>query len=205
MAPRQLKLDASPTRSFHSRVFGLPMSWNWEGSFPLGLLDILTLPQRARIAERQIAQQQVRLTTAVVDQVTQVRQAWVRAVAAQQSLGYASQVNDAAQASSELARRLYAAGNFSKLQRARQQAFYADAVTQLAAAQHASVSTREELARSAWADRQPGRSIGAARTSTGFAKNPAATGRGWSMGQPKQAGHPTGQVRVRGCCACYRD
>lgn len=112
-----------------------------------GLLDVLTLPLRTRVAERQIAQQQRRLTTAVVDQVTQVRQAWVRAVAAQQSLGYAIQVNDAAQASSELARRLYAAGNFSKLQRARQQAFYADAVTQLAAAQHASISTREELTR----------------------------------------------------------
>jgi hypothetical protein len=84
-----------------------------------GLLDLLTLPQRYKIAERQIAQQQLRLTSNVIDQVTQVRQAWVKAVAAQQSLVYAKQVNDAAQASSELARRLQAAGNFSKLQRAR--------------------------------------------------------------------------------------
>ena len=112
-----------------------------------GLLDLLTLPQRYKMAERHIAQQQLRLTSNVIDQVTQVRQAWVKAVAAQQSLVYAKQVNDAAQASSELARRLQAAGNFSKLQRARQQAFYADATTQLAAAQHASTSTREELTR----------------------------------------------------------
>lgn len=136
---------SNPILTFESVRFADELELGRQLSF--GLLDILTLPQRASIAERQIALQQVRLTTAVVDQVTQVRQAWVRAVAAQQSLGYASQVNDAAQASSELARRLYAAGNFSKLQRARQQAFYADAVTQLAAAQHASVSTREELAR----------------------------------------------------------
>ena len=112
-----------------------------------GLLDLLTLPRRHEIAERRIAQQQLRLTSSVIDQVTQVRQAWVKAVAAQQSLVYARQVNDAAQASSELARRLQAAGNFSKLQRARQQAFYADAATQWAAAQHASTSTREELVR----------------------------------------------------------
>lgn len=112
-----------------------------------GLLDLLTLPQRYKMAERQIAQQQLRLTSNVIDQVTQVRQAWVRAVAAQQSLVYAKQVNDAAQASSELARRLQAAGNFTKLQRARQQAFYADAATQWAAAKHASTSTREELTR----------------------------------------------------------
>jgi outer membrane protein TolC len=112
-----------------------------------GLLDLLTLPQRYKIAQRKIAQQQLLLTSNVIDQVTQVRQAWVKAVAAQQSLVYAKQVNDAAQASSELARRLQAAGNFSKLQRARQQAFYADAATQWAAAQHASTSTREELTR----------------------------------------------------------
>ncbi|MDP1926638.1 MAG: hypothetical protein Q8K57_17850, partial [Thiobacillus sp.] len=41
-----------------------------------GLLDLLTLPQRYQVAERKIAQQQLRLTRSVIDQVTQVRQAW---------------------------------------------------------------------------------------------------------------------------------
>jgi outer membrane protein TolC len=112
-----------------------------------GLLDLLTLPQRHRVAQEQLAQQQLRQTSEVVDQVTQVRQAWVKAVAAQQSLVYAQQVNDAAQASSELARRLQAAGNFSKLARARQQLFYADAATQWAAAQHSATAAREALVR----------------------------------------------------------
>ncbi len=118
-----------------------------ERLLAFGLLDLLTLPQRYQIAELQIAQQQLRLTNTVIDQVTMVRQAWVKAVAAQQSLVYAKQVSDAAQASSELARRMQAVGNFSKLQRARQQAFYADAATQWAVAQHASVATLEELTR----------------------------------------------------------
>ena len=112
-----------------------------------GLLDLLTLPQRYGIAQRQIAQAQLRLTSSVIEQVTQVRQAWVKAVAAQQNLIYAKQVNDAAQASAELARRMQAVGNFSKLQRARQQAFYADAATQWAAALHSSTATREALVR----------------------------------------------------------
>lgn len=112
-----------------------------------GLLDLLTLPQRAQVAQSLVHQQQLRLTSQVVDQVTLVRQAWVKAVAAQQSLKYAAQVNDAALASSELARRMQAVGNFSKLQRARQQAFYADAATQWATAQHAATAAREELVR----------------------------------------------------------
>ncbi len=112
-----------------------------------GLLDVLTLPQRYSFAQRQIAQAQLRLTSNVVEQVTQVRMAWVKAVAAQQSVIYAQQVNDAAQASAELARRMQAAGNFTKLQRARQQVFYADAATQWAAAQQTATATREALVR----------------------------------------------------------
>ncbi len=112
-----------------------------------GLLDLLTLPQRNAIAQRRIAQNQLRLSSDVINQVTQVRQAWVKAVAAQQSLSYARQVVDSTQASAELARRMQAVGNFSKLTRARQQVFYADAATQLAGAQHTATSAREKLIR----------------------------------------------------------
>jgi outer membrane protein TolC len=118
-----------------------------ERLLAIGLLDLLTLPQRYGIAQRQIEQTQLLLTSNVIDQVTQVRQAWVKAVAAQQCLNYAKQVNDAAQAGAELARRLQAVGNFNKLQRALQQAFYADAATQWAVAQLSATSTREELIR----------------------------------------------------------
>lgn len=111
------------------------------------LLDLLTLPQRQALARQQQAQQRVQLAGAVVDQVGAVRQAWVRAVAAQQSLAHARQVQQAADAGAELARRMQQAGNFSRLQRARQQAFYADATARLALAQHAATATREALVR----------------------------------------------------------
>ena len=112
-----------------------------------GLLDLLTLPRRQAIAQDQVAQARVQLAANVVDQVTQVRQAWVRAVGAQQSVQYAKQVQTSAQASAELARRMQQVGNFNKLQRARQQVFYADATAQLAASQHAATAAREALTR----------------------------------------------------------
>ena len=112
-----------------------------------GLLDLLTLPRRQAIAQSQIAQAKVQLSANVVEQVTQTRQAWVRAVASGQVLQYASQINTTAEASAELAKRMQQVGNFNKLQRARQQVFYADSVAQLAAAQHGALAAREQLAR----------------------------------------------------------
>ena len=112
-----------------------------------GLLDLLTLPQRQRVAQGRIEQNQLQLTANVIEQVTQVREAWVAAVAAAQSVQYAKQVNDSAEASAELARRMLAVGNFSKLQRARQQAFYADAAVQWASAAQLATANREALVR----------------------------------------------------------
>lgn len=112
-----------------------------------GLLDVLTLPQRYGIAEKQLEQNQIKLVSDVVDEITRIRQAWVRAVSAQQNLIYAQQVNDVSKVSAELARRMQSVGNFTKLQRARQQAFYADAATQYAIAMHEVNATKEALVR----------------------------------------------------------
>lgn len=112
-----------------------------------GLMDLITLPQRQIISRSQVAQARTQMAINVVDQVSQIRQAWVRAVAAQQTLAYAEQVYRSAEASAELARRMQQVGNFTKLQRARQQAFYADAAAQRAAASHVVTATREELVR----------------------------------------------------------
>ncbi|WP_115228128.1 TolC family protein [Iodobacter fluviatilis] len=112
-----------------------------------GLLDLLTLPQRYDIAQRRIGQAQLQLSLDTIEQVTQIRQVWVKAVAAQQSLAYAKQVFDTAEASAELARRLLAVGNYSRLAHAKQQIFYAESATQWAAAQHSALASREELVR----------------------------------------------------------
>ncbi len=118
-----------------------------ERVLSFGLLDLLTLPYRQTIARNQVAQAKVQLGATVDEQVTQVRQTWVRAVAAQQTLQYAEQINRTAQASAELAKRMQQVGNFTKLQRARQQSFYADSAARLASSQHAATAAREELVR----------------------------------------------------------
>ena len=136
---------SNPTFAFESVVTGSETELNRFLSF--GLLDVITWPQRAAIANYRVEQAQIRMTAEVVDQVTRVRQAWVRAVAAEQSFKYAGQVLASAEASAELARRMESVGNFNKLTRARHQAFYADAATQLANAKQVSLSRKEELVR----------------------------------------------------------
>jgi outer membrane protein TolC len=113
----------------------------------VGLFDLITLPQRARVSQVQSEQARVRLAGAIVEQATSARQAWVRAVAAREVEVYAVQVKEAAEASAELARRMQQVGNFTKLQAARQHLFYADATSRLASARQASVSAREEFVR----------------------------------------------------------
>ena len=136
---------ANPIFSFERMTAGTELDLGRALSF--GLLDLLTLPARHGVATRQIELSQLRLTGNVVDQVTGVRQAWVRAVAAQQALQYAKQVYDSAEASAELAKRMQGVGNFNRITRAREQAFYADAATRLSTAQHQATASREELVR----------------------------------------------------------
>ena len=136
---------SNPMVSFERMVNGAELELGRALSF--GLLDVLTLPARQGIANHRIDQSQLRLTSEVIDQVTKVRQAWVRAVTAEQTFQYAQQVFASAEASADLARRMQSVGNFNRLRRAREQAFYADAATRLATTSHQVTATREELVR----------------------------------------------------------
>jgi outer membrane protein TolC len=142
---RQAGRLPNPVFSFERMRLGSELELGRLLSF--GLIDLVLLPQRATQAAAQAQLARIQLGSDVVDQVTQVRQAWVRAVAAQQALQYAAQVQQSAEASAELARRMQRVGNFSRLQRARQQVFYADATSRLAIAQQGAVATREALVR----------------------------------------------------------
>ncbi|MGQ7848046.1 TolC family protein [Granulosicoccus sp. 3-233] len=112
-----------------------------------GLLDVLLLPMKQGAAKRGVERARIQLTADVVSEVTAVRQAWTQAVAAKQVAAFAEQVRTSADASAEMGRRLESVGNFSRLERARQQVFYADATMQLATARHEAVAARERLVR----------------------------------------------------------
>lgn len=116
-------------------------------SLSFSVLDVLLLPARLRLADRQQQVQRLMLAANVVQAAADGRRAWVGAVAAQQAVHYAQQVKATADAGAELARRMQAVGNYSKLQRAQEQVFAADAVAQLARAAQAARSSREVLIR----------------------------------------------------------
>ncbi|MGQ7934007.1 TolC family protein [Paraburkholderia sp. D1E] len=116
-------------------------------TFTLGLLNVLTLPLATRIEGRRFEQTRLLAADAMLKVAADTRRAYIGAVAAKQSATYAEQVKDSAQAGAELALRMRQAGNFSKLDYAREQAFYAEAVAQLAKARQQSVSAREKLTR----------------------------------------------------------
>ena len=56
-------------------------------------------------------------------------------------------VREVAEASAEMARRMASVGNWSRLQQAREQGFYADAALNVARAEQASIRSRESLTR----------------------------------------------------------
>ena len=126
---------------------GTPNGIEVTRALTVPLLDLLLLPTRAAQADDVQRRLRLQLAADVMRAAGDARAAWVSAVAAEQSLRYAIDVEDAADAAAELARRLEAAGNFSALQRAREEAFVADAASALAQARRAQRHARETLVR----------------------------------------------------------
>ena len=114
-------------------------------SLGISLFDLLFLP--ARLEQAEFRQQQTRLqaSIALLSTVTEVRQAWVDAVAARQVARHREEVATAAGTAAELARRMQATGNFSRLQRAREQALAAEETANLIRARQNATAARETL------------------------------------------------------------
>ncbi|MEJ8796610.1 TolC family protein [Trinickia caryophylli] len=118
-----------------------------DRTFSASVLGILTLPLAANIERRRFEQTKLDTADAMLNVAAQARRAYIDAVAAAQAARYADQVKDSADASAELASRMRQAGNFSKLDYAREQAFYADSIAQAAKTRHEALSAREKLTR----------------------------------------------------------
>ncbi len=118
-----------------------------ERGLHIQLARWLLMPWTGDLAQRAFERSRRDLIQAVLDHAGQTRKAWVEAVAAEQAVHYMGQVMQAAEASAELARRMQQVGNFSALQRQREQAFYADAALNAARAEMVQRATRERLIR----------------------------------------------------------
>jgi outer membrane protein TolC len=118
-----------------------------ERTFTLNLIDLITAPMAQRIEGRRFEQVKLLVANEALHVVAETRRAYFDAVAAEQSVIYASQVNTAAEAGADLAHQMARSGNWSALEQAREQAFHAEAVASVARATKASVMAREKLTR----------------------------------------------------------
>lgn len=118
-----------------------------ERSFLVNVAQLLTMPLALEIEQRRFAQAKLAAASEVVATAAATREAYFRAIAAQEMVAYYGQVKVAAEAGRDLARRMADVGNFSKLAQMREELFFADATTQLARAQHSAFVERERFIR----------------------------------------------------------
>ncbi|MFT3957034.1 MAG: TolC family protein [Piscinibacter sp.] len=118
-----------------------------ERGIHLNLARLIVMPMVGAVESRRFEATRSLVTMNMLSLAAETRKAWVGAVTAEETLRYMRQVAQAAEAGAELARRMEQVGNFSKLQRAREQGFRADAMLNLARAEQARRATRERLTR----------------------------------------------------------
>ncbi|MGJ9417527.1 TolC family protein [Massilia sp. CMS3.1] len=118
-----------------------------ERSVMFDLIGLLTIPLRSTIERGRFEQAKLTAASEAVRLAGETRRAYFSAVAAAQTEKFMSQVVTSAEAGAQLAQEQAKVGNWSKLDRAREQAFYAEATTQYARARHAATAAREQLVR----------------------------------------------------------
>ncbi|MEJ5129106.1 TolC family protein [Comamonas sp. MYb21] len=117
-----------------------------ERKLGFGLVDLLTLPWRSRWQGWQMEQATLEAAQQTLLLAADTRRAWLNAVAAEQALAAHTRMHDAAALGGELARRMAAVGNFSKLDQARELAQQQQAAAQLLRAELAAQQARAQLA-----------------------------------------------------------
>ena len=118
-----------------------------EQAFTFNIFSLITMPKAVEIEKRRFEQVQKETALDVLKLANHTRLAYFDAVAATELVKYSEQVRESAEASAELARRMYKAGNWNKLEQAREQSFYADAALDYANARNKQVKAYEALAR----------------------------------------------------------
>lgn len=119
----------------------------FERGLHIDLARLLLMPLVARAEDHRAQQARHDAALKTLSLAQTVRQAWVMAVASEATVRYARQVLESADASEELASRMTRAGNWTRLDHTRQQAFYAEAALGVARASQAQVAAREQLIR----------------------------------------------------------
>ncbi|MBL8630705.1 MAG: TolC family protein [Rhodospirillaceae bacterium] len=119
---------------------------NLEFGLAQSVLDIFMRPARKRAAQADFDRAQGEVASAVINTVAEVREAYVEALGARNSLRVVEEVYAAADASRDMAAAFHSAGNISDLQWAEEQALTEDTAALVDDAKLKAVETAEALA-----------------------------------------------------------
>jgi outer membrane protein TolC len=141
----EASLPPNPTFSL-SRI-STPVELDIERRIVADILALATLPARAEIAAERFRQAQLRAAEETLRIGFETRRSYHRAVAALEVVASLAQAASVAETAASLAKQLSETGAMNKLDRAREDAFHAELVTQLAAVRQRAAREREQLVR----------------------------------------------------------
>jgi len=143
-----------PAPSFSISNVSTSLELDIERQIVASILALATQPARSRIAADRFAQAQLQAALETLRVAAETRRAYYRAVAAREIVAALTGFKTTAETSAELAKQLGETGALNKLDQARQQVFYADVATELAAAHQRATIESERLVRlmGLWSD-----------------------------------------------------
>jgi outer membrane protein TolC len=141
----EASLPPAPTLSFQ-RIVGSG-GFEIERQIVQNVLALLTLPRRREIAEARFKQAQARAVEMTLRVAMEAARTYYRAVAANEVVKLLEESRISAEAVSDVAKQLGETGAMSKLDQAREHAFYAEVSAQVATARLRQRSERERLIR----------------------------------------------------------
>jgi len=118
-----------------------------EGMIANNILALVTRKRRIDIADTRFRQAQLKAVVETLRLAGETRSAWINSVAAFETVFYLNQAQAAADAASELAKKLGESGALGKAGQAREHAFYSELTGQKAEARLAARLAKETLSR----------------------------------------------------------
>lgn len=118
-----------------------------EQTLTMNIFALFTMGKATAIERKNLLATQNRMALKVLDLARQTRNAYIHALAAKQSVDYLKQVNESAQATYLLAKRMREAGNWNALDEGREQSFYMETALELNRVQNQCLQAEERLTR----------------------------------------------------------
>ena len=118
-----------------------------EGAVTANILALATYDKNIKLADTRFRQAQLNAAIATISLAAETRRAWINAVAAWENVAYLNQAKGAADAASELAKKIGEAGSMPKADQAREHVFYAELTGETAKARLEAKLAKEELVR----------------------------------------------------------